>query len=223
MDINEQNMCTKVVSDAKLELKERIVAIAIDAFTKNGIRSVTMDEIASKVGISKRTLYETFEDKQELLVECVRSREEENCKLGAQIVAESDNVLEVILHFYKINIEFFHRANRLFFEDLNRYPKVGELIRRNQAEHSHYVVAFFNKGVEQGIFREDVNFEITNVLVREQVNFLIQTDLCSQFPFVEVYEAIVFNFLRGVSTQKGQRILEDFLVEYRDKDNKLTR
>lgn len=216
-------MCAEMLSDAKLELKQRIVAIAIDSFTNKGIRSVTMDEIASKAGISKRTLYETFEDKQELLVECVRTREEANCKLGAQIVAESNNVLEVILHFYKINIDFFHKANKLFFEDLNRYPKVGELIRRNQAEHSHYVVAFFNKGVEQGIFREDVNFEITNILVREQVNFLIQTDLCSHFPFIEVYESIVFTFLRGVSTQKGQCILEDFLVEYRSNDNKLTR
>lgn len=219
MDRNEVNESAKEFSDAKSGLRQRIVAIATDAFTKNGIRSVTMDEIASEVGISKRTLYETFEDKEELLVECVRNKEEENCMLGAKVVAESNNVLEVILHFYKVNIAFFHKANKQFFEDLNRYPKVGKLIRKNQAEHSDYVVAFFNKGVEQGIFRKDVNFEITNVLVREQVNFLIQTDLCRRFPFVEVYESIVFNFLRGVSTPKGQKILEDFVVEYRVKDN----
>lgn len=103
MDRNEVNGSAKEFSDAKSGLRQRIVAIATDAFTKNGIRSVTMDEIASEVGISKRTLYETFEDKEELLVECVRNKEEENCMLGAKVVAESNNVLEVILHFYKVN------------------------------------------------------------------------------------------------------------------------
>lgn len=214
------NELLKETCDAKLELRQRIVAKAIDAFTKNGIRSVTMDEIASGVGISKRTLYETFEDKEDLLLACVIRKHDEHHEMGIRVVAESNNVLEVILHFYKINIDFFHKVNRLFFEDMKRYSRVGNLIKKHQEEHSHHVVAFFNKGVEQGLFRSDVNFEITNVLVREQVNFLIETDLCGSFSFVEVYESIVFTFLRGVSTAKGQAILEDFLEKSRVNDNK---
>lgn len=216
-------MCTnekqKELIDSKLDLRERVLSAALDAFVRKGIKNVTMDEVASEVGISKRTLYETFEDKESLLVACLCKKEEENCKIGAQIVAESKNVLEVILHFFKMNIDFFHKANKLFFEDMKRYPKVGELIRKHQQEHSHYVVEFFNTGVQQGLFRTDVNFEITNILVREQVNFLLQTDLCNKFPFYEVYESIVFTFLRGVSTPQGESILDKFLLEYRETAN----
>jgi hypothetical protein len=76
-------------------------------------------------------------------------------------------------------------------------------------------VNFFKEGVKQGIFRDDVNFAIINLLVRDQLDLLMNSDICNEYSFLEVYESIMFTFLRGISTEKGARVLEDFICEYR--------
>ena len=80
---------------------------------------------------------------------------------------------------------------------------------------SEGTIAFFKEGVTQGIFREDINFEITNLLVREQLDLLMNSDLCKEHSFIEVYESIMFTYLRGISTDKGSKVLENFIIEYR--------
>lgn len=203
------------LTTSRAGLRERIIATAIEAFTKNGIKNITMDDIANKLSISKRTLYETFRDKETLLVECVARQQKEVEDYTGQVLLESENVLEVLLKFYKKSLEIYHQTNRRFFEDMNKYPKVKAMVKHNREENSENTVAFFNKGIEQGIFRSDVKFEIMHLLVREQVDMLMSTDLCNAYSFVDVYESIMFVYMRGISTERGQRILEDFIEEYR--------
>jgi AcrR family transcriptional regulator len=209
------NESEKKLNTAKSELKKRIVLAAMKAFTTNGIKGVTMDDVASDLGISKRTLYETFKDKEELLIECVKLQEEEKEAFGAKAIAESNNVLEVILKFYKLSIDIYQKINFRFFEDIRKYPKVNELIKQSREKNQCSVLAFFKNGVEQGIFRDDVNFEIVNVLIREQMDFLHSAEIVRAYSFFEVYESIVFIFLRGISTEKGQKILNEFIGNYR--------
>lgn len=209
------NESDRKTNTAKQELKKRIVLAAMKAFTTNGIKGVTMDDVASDLGISKRTLYETFKDKEELLIECVKLQEEEKEAFGAKAVAESKNVLEVILKFYKLSIDIYQKINIRFFEDIRKYPKVNELIRQSREKNQCSVLAFFKSGVEQGIFRDDVNFEIVNILLREQMDFLHSAEIVRAYSFFEVYESIVFIFLRGISTEKGQKILDEFIDNYR--------
>lgn len=209
------NESEKKSNTAKQELKKRIVLAAMNAFTTKGIKGVTMDDVASDLGISKRTLYETFKDKEELLIECVKLQEEEKEAFGAKAVAESSNVLEVILKFYKLSIDIYQKINIRFFEDIRKYPKVNELIRQSREKNQCSVLAFFKNGVEQGIFRDDVNFEIVNILLREQMDFLHSAEIVRAYSFFEVYESIVFIFLRGISTETGQKILDEFIGNYR--------
>lgn len=148
------------LSASRVELRERIVATAIDAFAKYGIKTITMDDIANTLSISKRTLYEIFQDKESLLMECVSRQQKETEKALQQVLNESENVLEVLLKFYKKSLEIYHKTNKRFFEDMSKYPKVKAMVKHNHEENSENTVAFFNKGIEQGIFRSDVNFEI---------------------------------------------------------------
>ena len=63
---------------SRLELRERIVDTALQSFVTHGIKSITMDDIAAALGISKRTLYEVFADKETLLMECLRRAQDEH-------------------------------------------------------------------------------------------------------------------------------------------------
>lgn len=173
-------------STSRVELRERIILAAVELFTTNGIKSITMDEIAASLGISKRTLYEVFPDKETLLEECI-------------LKSQKDGDI----------------TNKKFFEDIKKYPKAYQLMKNNRNRSSEDTVNFFKEGVKQGIFRDDVNFAIINLLVRDQLDLLMNSDICNEYSFLEVYESIMFTFLRGISTEKGARVLEDFICEYR--------
>ena len=199
----------------KAELRERIIMTSTEAFTSKGIKCITMDDIAAALGISKRTLYEVFADKETLLKESILKIQQDRDKYLQEVYEHSSNVLEVILAVFQKSIEIFHKTNKRFFEDIKKYPKVYAMMQDRQDSDSEKTMFFFKSGVEQGIFRSDVNFAIVNLLVREQFDVLLNTDICSEYPFIEVYESIMFTYIRGISTEKGAKVLEDFIQEYR--------
>lgn len=199
----------------RADLKERIIVTATEAFTSNGIKSITMDDIANRVGISKRTLYEVFEDKETLLRDCILKVQTDRDRYLQEVYEQSHNVLEVILVVFQKSIEVFHSTNKRFFEDMKKYPKIYEMMKNRRDSDSEKTMSFFKSGVEQGIFRPDINFAIVNLLVREQFDVLLNTEICKEYPFIEVYESIMFTYIRGISTEKGARVLEEFIQEYR--------
>lgn len=205
------------LSASKAMLREKIIVVALDAFSKNGIKSITMDEIAALLGISKRTLYEVFNDKEELLIAGLEYQQKEMIKFSNKVLEQSSNVLEITLKFYEKSLEIYHSTNAKFFEDMHKYPKVQAKLKENRERDSRKTVEFLQKGVEQGLFRNDINFEVMQILLKEQVHVLMNTDLCKAFSFIDVYESIMFVFMRGISTLKGQEILDKFISEYKSR------
>ena len=205
----------------RTELRERIIEKASESFRAQGIKSITMDGVAASLSISKRTLYEVFADKETLLRECVLKAQANRERYLQKVLSESHNVLEVILGVFQKGIEVLHHTNKCFFEDLKKYPKVYELMQERHASDSDKTLSFFKAGVAQGIFRSDVNFTIANLLVREQFDVLLNTDICKEYSFIEVYESIIFTYIRGISTVKGAEALDEFISQYRSKCNKV--
>lgn len=199
----------------RTELRNRIIATAAESFSAHGIKSITMDDVAASLGISKRTLYEVFQDKESLLRECILREQQEMNEFLTETLKNAANVLEVILVCYQRSIESFHKTNKKFFEDIKKYPRAYDLMKKYRDKDSDSTIAFFKMGVEQGIFRDDVNFAIVNLLLREQLDLLMNTDICKEYSFLEVYESIMLTYIRGISTEKGARVLDDFIVEYR--------
>lgn len=202
-------------SASRVELKERIIERAMQAFKTHGIKCITMDDIAASMGISKRTLYEVFANKEMLLEDCIRKERQETNEYIRTILGQSAHVLEVLLKLYLRSIEKFHTTHKSFFEDIKKYPKAYELLKNDKNRDSAEVVNFFKEGVKQGIFRDDINFAIVNLLVHEQLDLLINSNICEKYSFLDVYESIMFTYLRGISTEKGAQELENFIREYR--------
>lgn len=106
------------------ELRERIIETAVEAFTIHGIKSITMDDIANSLGISKRTLYEVFSDKETLLEECILRGQKEADEFVKEVLATAENVLEVLLKCYLRSIEKFHATNKKFLKILRNILKL---------------------------------------------------------------------------------------------------
>ena len=202
-------------SPLRVELRGKIIGVAVRAFMANGIKSITMDDIAASLGISKRTLYEVFANKETLLEECILHEQQATEAYVRDVISSSNNALEVMLKLYLRSLEKFHATSKKFFEDIKKYPHAYELLKNDNKRNSVEAANFFQKGVEQGIFRSDVNFAIVNLLLDEQLNLLLHSDRCAPYSFLEVYESIMFTYLRGISTQRGAEELERFIRDYR--------
>lgn len=155
-------------------IKEQIMDTAFDLFSQYGIKSVSMDDVAKAVGISKRTLYESFEDKESLLTEGIKNNAESLSACLTKLGKEPFNALEVILLFYEEMMKTPRWYNEKFYEDLKKYPKAQQEIEINKAKIGKRCLDLFMRGVKEGVFQEGVNFEIMALLVKEQMKMLRQ-------------------------------------------------
>lgn len=202
-------------------VKEHVIAVAAKAFMQKGIRTVRMDDIAAGLSISKRTLYELFHDKEDLLLDVMKLHREGMQKYMTQVASKAENVLEVILKFYQRSAQDFQNTNRTFFEDIKKYPKVMAYINESRKENLDSAMEFYRKGVDQGIFRNDVNYDIVQAMVSEQMGLLLRSEICRSYSPAEIYETVVFMHMRGISTEKGLKIVDDFLLNLKEnEDNK---
>ena len=194
-------------------LKERIVEHASKAFAQRGIRQVKMDELAATMSISKRTLYELFGDKESLLMEVLIHTHHEKLQMLEEVRQNSDNVMEIIVAFYQYSIRQLEKTSLKFFEDLERYPRVREMIESSKQHNAKNVSEFFQTGIEQGIFVKDLKPEILEFLFGEQMERVLRSDLVKQFTISQIFENTMLVMLRGISTAKGLEIIDKYLKE----------
>ena len=113
------------MNDYRNELKERILEYSEKEFYANGVKQVKMDNIANYLSISKRTLYEIYPTKEDLLLECLKKHDTAYESRIEQYIEESNpNAIEIIIFSYKMKLEHFLQLNPLFLEELCKYKRV---------------------------------------------------------------------------------------------------
>lgn len=173
-----------------------------------------MDDLASSLGISKRTLYENFKDKEEvLLTYLIYKRDERNNKV-MEVTNSSANMLEVFLYFIE-----YHKTKELptikFYEDINKYyPRIYKLIQKDVDENKVYLKKFLMQGIKEGYIRENLNVDVAAFLVEESTYTYIRASYLEKppFSFQELFFTMMVNFIRGISTNKGIEIIDNYLA-----------
>jgi AcrR family transcriptional regulator len=198
-----------------MELKERIIENASTLFFRNGIKSITMSDIANEMGISKRTLYEVFRDKEQLLEECLDFHHAKTDKEIEKLINNSKNIIDVLMRLYAKN---FHQVLSVKFlvNDLKKYhAHLYRRIEERRKEDMCNFIPFLKKGVEQGLIRNDINFEILLWLLKIQFNAVLDENTVptEKYSVNEFVQAIMLNFLRGIATSLGNERIE-WLMEY---------
>lgn len=206
--------------NGKAEQKDRILAYAIENFSRNGIRNVKMDDIASDLGISKRTLYQLFKDKENLLVECFKYSEKRSAKLYSELIKSTDNILELYTKWLKMRIDEIRSVNPQFFSDLNKYSRVQKYFRDVSALKSKEGLKFINMGIAQGLFRNDINY---NVLLRISdivTESIMRNELYLEYSYDDLFGSTSIMSVRGICTKKGYDLLDKYIESYKMKNNK---
>lgn len=199
-----------------LDTRSKIIGKAAALFVESGIKGITMDELAEHLGMSKRTIYEHFADKKELVKECVIFIDNKKDELAKDAVKHSKNVIETLLTLHLDNLKMMGSVNRKFADDIKKfYPELHNYFQEKRESSVYSTINFLQKGVEEGVVRDDQNVEIYANLLHEEMYLLFDNRSIhlSEFSVKEVYSVMFLCFLRGIATNKGLAVIDDFLMK----------
>lgn len=206
-------LCTEV------ESKEQIAQVAEDLFLAYGVRSVTMDDISKKLAISKKTIYQHFRDKDEivcLVTERVMEREGEQIN---RIKSDARDVIQELILLSKYIREHGQSVNPSVLFDLQRYHRNAWEIYLKFKENVFLfsLMDTLNRGKKEGYIRQEIDVEVLSLLRLEEIQMAYDADLFprEKFNFKEVQRQLFDHFVHGILTKKGL----DTLNQYQEKKN----
>ena len=201
----------KALSPYKQSLRDNILQAAMRLFAERGIRAVKMDDVARALGISKRTLYEIYDNKEQVLYESIRKYRERYRQELEHTVQQSANVMDIILHIYREKIKESQLVNPIFYSDLSRYPKILESFQQDRKQQHQQFMAFMERGASEGYFRQDLNYELVGRIFEALSRYMMENELYRSYSMEELFRNMIFVSLRGFCTKKGVETLDTFL------------
>ncbi|MBQ5627457.1 MAG: TetR/AcrR family transcriptional regulator [Bacteroidaceae bacterium] len=204
-------------NSTKKETQNQIVEAAHELFIERGIKDVKMDDIAAELSISKRTIYELFNDKEQLLHEVLKFQYEQMRERGKEIIRGSSHILEIILKLFNLHFELLKKVNNKFFSELGKYPEICKEKQNKEKQNAKKFTAWMEMGRQQGLFREDADFEILTFILKRDLTTILEVKLqkghteLSKYTLDELGRKLFLFYLRGISTPKGQQIIEEYL------------
>ena len=192
------------------EIRLKAIETASEILMRDGNLSLRMDDVAQILSVSKRTLYEIFGSKEELIIECMKLHMERFSKLLEDEIGHEDDVLSVIIRHMEIIINESREREHHRFEDMDKYPKLKKMFNQHLCDVAKHMRGFMNLGVEQGVFRDDLNM---NVVVKafSVMGNMVKEESCQQtYDYEELINGTMVVLLRGIATPKGMAILDQY-------------
>ncbi|HTD98061.1 MAG TPA: TetR/AcrR family transcriptional regulator [Mucilaginibacter sp.] len=193
---------------------ERIIEGGEELFLQAGIKSVTMDDIAKHLGMSKKTIYQFFKDKNELVIALVKKKLQEDEEQMSALINQSGNVIEAMIKMMKCSEEIFSRINPIVIHDMQKYHpdawkqfqhfKSGVIVRTLEE--------LLTKGIQQGYIRPDIDVKIIAMMRVAQVEMGFNTSLfpVAEFNAWKVQQQFLEHFNYGICTLKGYKLLNEY-------------
>ncbi|MEQ9592932.1 MAG: TetR/AcrR family transcriptional regulator [Cyclobacteriaceae bacterium] len=202
--------------------KAKILQGATELFLRYGIRSVSMDNIANHLGVSKKTIYQYFKDKDEM-VNSVTANHIQKDKSELDWIAEnSKNAVEELVNLTHCLRENFREMNPSLLFDLQKYHhKSWALWIEYKSEHiKNQIVRSLNQGKEEGYFRADLNTEILARMRLETIQLAFDPSVfpADQFDLTTVQMQGFEHFIYGLFTDKGRKLYEKYKLKMITKD-----
>jgi AcrR family transcriptional regulator len=193
---------------------ERIIQGSEELFLTAGIKSVTMDDIARHLGMSKKTIYQFFKDKNELVIALIQKKLKEDELQMEEIISRSENVVEEMINMMKCSEEIFSKINPIVIHDVQKYHP--EAWRQFQQFKSKVLIdkmeQLLTKGINQGYIRPEIEVKI---IARMHVNMVEMGFNNSIFPLAgfniwKVQQQLMEHFSYGICTLKGYKLLNQY-------------
>jgi AcrR family transcriptional regulator len=197
-----------------MEPRERIVNKAHELFMRYGIRSVSMDEVANHLGMSKKTIYQFYTDKDELVSDVIDIEIRKSEKVCSSHKDKSENAIHEVFMAVDMVLEILSSMNPMLLFDLEKYhPKAHE---KHTAFKNKFLLQIIHDNLEwgkrEGLYREEIK---TAIIARFRLASMMIIFNPEQFPLgklslAEVVTEVTDNFLYGLATHKGQKLIQKY-------------
>ncbi|MCW3075373.1 MAG: hypothetical protein JWP69_2442 [Flaviaesturariibacter sp.] len=203
-----------IVSPPIMEPKERILHKAHELFNRYGIRSVSMDDIAAQMGMSKKTVYQYFADKEELVNAVFSAIMDDNkCKCVDER-DNSDNALHELFQAYDRMQEMFSTMHPSVLFDMEKYhPQTFAKFKAFKNDFLYGIIKTnIERGIAEGLYREDIDVDI---LSRYRLHSIMLAFNPEVFPnnrtqLLQIEMQLLEHFVYGLATTKGDKLIEKY-------------
>ena len=193
--------------------RNRIVEHAAELFAKKGCKTLTMDDIATSLGMSKRTIYENFGNKNELIEACLNYFFEHRDLTVKNVLKSSDNILETMYKQVQSSSKIMAQIKFDFFNEIQKYyPEVYENTVKVHKESSiQRMFEVFQKGQRDGVISKGIDVRIMAVLIHEMFNLILTSDVFDVYnvPKKKLLSTMCA-IIRGASTAKGIALIDKY-------------
>lgn len=204
-----------------MEIQERIAQKAHDLFLQYGIRSISMDEIAAQLGISKKTIYQFYTDKDALVdsvIGIVVTENENECCYCRQ---DSDNPIHEVFIAIDLVQEMLRAMNPTVMYDLQKYHPAS--FQKINDHKNKFLYKQIKENLEKGkalqLYRDDINVEILSRYRLATTFMLFSPDFYppGKHKLDMIMEEISIHFLYGLATPKGIKLIQKYQQQRQNK------
>jgi|SRR5436190_8964113 len=199
------------------ETKDRILLGAWELFLKFGIRSVSMDDVARHLSVSKKTLYQYFADKDEIVTRVAEYHMETNHKQYEGLRESAKNAIDELVKISVCLKKDFQKMNPSLLFDLKKFhPKAwASWLQHKQKHIRESITRNLDQGVEEGFYRPEINKDILAGVRLEliQLSFDEEVFPTAKYNLAEVNVQIFEHFIYGILTDKGRKVYEKYKLQ----------
>lgn len=203
------------------EVKGRIKQKADELYRRYGIKSVTMDDIANQLGVSKKTIYQSFSDKNELvdavIIDILKYNKDhcQNCKIT------SENAIHEVFQAMEMMQEMFDNMNPTILFDIERnHPETFKKFKEHKYKYLYELLKEnLERGIREELYRPEINIEVITRIRLETIMMPFNEQLFpkNKFSLVALQQELIEHFLFGVASLKGYKLI----LKYHKKRNEI--
>lgn len=203
----------------------KILGAAAELFSQYGFKSITMDDIARRAGISKKTLYQHFANKEEVVNESVVWYKKNTTNNCMAVLDEAENAIEAMVKLMAFFDEMHKRINPMAIFEMQRYfPEAYKSFREMLIERDVVMIREnILQGIKEGLYRGEVDADLMARYRIETSMLILQPNLLvnDRNSLMSVAMVIGEHFLYGLMTPKGEKLYQKYKAKYLQKSSKI--
>lgn len=191
---------------------QQILIGALDVFMKYGIRSVTMDDLARHLGVSKKTIYKYVSDKKELVLKGMEYHHQLEVCAIEECIKQNFNAIDENFEISRVIADQLKNVHPSVMYDLQKYyPEAMTSFQQyKMTVVKEWVSSNMQRGIDQGLYREDLNIPVLTAMYLARMDDFFNRDLFPEdVPFAEIYLEVFRYHIRGLASEKGIEYLKE--------------
>ncbi len=199
------------VEEQHLDILTRIAHV----FMRLGMRSVTMDDVARELKVSKKTIYKYVKDKEDLIAQALQHHLLQEEWMFADISGRSQNAIEEMVQIIKNVMVMLQQIHPSIHYDMEKYyPKAWDVLQEHKEKNIYgNILSNLNRGIKEGYYRDNLNPDIIARMYAISADRVFDGTVfpITEYKFTEVYLEYVRYHIRGIASKKGVKYLSELM------------